>query len=72
MYIPLQNFKDEQQVDIFCPWTGEAFVYFDDNDLKNLDPETLKDAIDILPERFFKRPIPVRCSDGQVKIHVRL
>jgi hypothetical protein len=67
MYVLSKNFENPEQ-EIVCPWTGESYVYVD----KIENPDHNDGALEILPERFFKRPLPLRCPDGQVKLHIRI
>jgi hypothetical protein len=69
MYI-LSNKIENPEQEIFCPWTGESYVYIDD--VNNIEDKTiLEGALEILPERFFKRPMAIRDNNGQVKIFVK-
>ena len=69
MYI-LSNKIENPEQEVICPWTGESYVYIED--INTIEDKTkLEGALEILPERFFKRPIAIRGNDGQVKIFVR-
>jgi hypothetical protein len=70
MYVKAHKVPNSAQ-EIVCPWTGDAYVYMDREEIGN-DSNLLEDALEILPEIFFKKPIPMRCPNGQVKIHVKL
>lgn len=72
MYVPAQNFEEEQEQEIICLYTGERYVYVDGNDKSLIDPKLVKDSIDLLPLRFFRAPFVVRTSNGQVRVFGRL
>jgi hypothetical protein len=69
MYIPSKNIENPDQ-EIICIWTGESYVYVED--INTIEDKTkLEGALEILPERFFKRPLAMRSPEGQVKIVVK-
>jgi hypothetical protein len=59
MYVPAHNIENSEQ-EIVCLITGESYVYLDGDNTSLVQPEQIKDAIDVLPNRFFKQPFIVR------------
>lgn len=67
MYIPSSLYRKDQ--DIICPYTGEAYSYLDEEELKSLTPEQASKTIELLPQRFFKHPRVFTTPNGEIKIY---
>lgn len=72
MYVPVQCFENEQDVEIVCLLTGESYVHLQGNDTTLVHPKHTVGAIDALPPRFYKTPFVLRSPDGQVRVFGRL
>lgn len=72
MYTPASNFEEEQEQEIICLYTGERYVHIEGTETSLLEPKYTKDAIDILPPRFYKTPFVLRSPNGQVRVFGRL
>jgi hypothetical protein len=70
MYIPSKHFENPQQ-EIICPWTGEAYVHLEGDDLTLIDSKYHDGALDRLPRRFYQSPIVMPMGNGQAKIFMR-
>lgn len=68
MYIHAKHFTEEQEQEVVCLFTGERYVYLEGNDLSLIDPKYLEDALDSLPNRFFKLPFIKRHDSGQIRV----
>lgn len=68
MYIPADNFEEEQEQEIVCLITGERYVYLEGNNLSIIEPKYLKGAIESLPTRFYKTPFIKRNGNGQIRV----
>jgi len=71
MYIPSKNFETPQDQEIFCPLTGESYVYMETESLSALDSKMLDGALEILPQRFSQQAIIIRKPDGNISVSVR-
>ena len=68
MYVPSANFNPPPEQDIYCPLTGESYVWVEDSEFANLPPHIANGAIEVLPNRFFQHPRVAR-EGNQIKIH---
>jgi hypothetical protein len=71
MYILSKHFETPPEQDIFCPLTGESYVYMEGNDLSLIDPKYHDGALEVLPKRFFQQAMIVRRGDGSISVSVR-
>lgn len=67
MYIPAENFREEQPVEAVCHLTGERYVWVD-QPLEELSPELRRGAVTRLPNRFFQHPWVMRKGNNQWKL----
>jgi len=67
MYIPASKLSKDQE--IVCLYTDEAYVYVEDHEKSTLTPDQLSEAIEVLPERFFKHPKVLRGPNGEIKVY---
>jgi len=72
MYVPAHNFNEEQEQEIICLYSGERYVHLEGNDSSIVESKFIKDAVDMLPPRFYKTPFVVKSSNGQVRVFGRL
>jgi hypothetical protein len=63
MYTPSAN-VESPDVEIVCLFTGESYVYLEGNNKSIINPGHANQAIDQLPNRFFKQPFVVRRDKG--------
>ena len=67
MYIP--SSKLTRDIEIICPYTGESYVYVDEEEAKTLSDDILQDSIEILPERFHKHPRVFKAPNGEIRVY---
>lgn len=68
MYVHIKHFTEEPEQEIVCLFTGESYVYMEGNTSTIIDPKYHEDAIDTLPNRFFKTPFIRRYPNGQIRV----
>lgn len=71
MYIPSKNFETPQDQEIFCPLTGESYVYMECDSLSAIDSRYHDGALEVLPQRFYQQAIIMRRPDGNISVSVR-
>ncbi len=67
MYIPTS--KLQKDTEIVCLYTGESYVYVDDNELESLPHDVISEGVEILPERFHKHPKVLRGPNGEIRVY---
>ena len=70
MYILSKHFENPEQ-EVFCPLTGEAYVYMEGDDLSLIDSKYHEGALEVLPQRFFQQAMIMRRVDGNISIAVK-
>jgi hypothetical protein len=68
MYIPAQNFSEQQDLEVYCPISGERYVWVDADNSSQLPPHLSPGAIERLPNRFFQQPLVSR-HENQIRVH---
>jgi hypothetical protein len=71
MYIPSKNFETPQDQEIFCPLTGESYVYMECDSLSAIEERYHDGALEVLPQRFSQQAIIIRKPDGNISVSVR-
>jgi hypothetical protein len=71
MYIPSKNFDTPQDQELFCPLTGESYVYMECDSLSAIDEKYHNGALELLPQRFFQQAMIMRNADGNISVSVR-
>jgi len=67
MYVPSANFNPPPVQDIYCPLTGESYVWVEDSEFANLPSNVANGAIEALPNRFFQHP-KVSRQGNQIRV----
>ena len=71
MYIPSKNVETPQDQEIFCPLTGESYVYMECDSLSAIEERYHDGALEVLPQRFSQQAIIIRKPDGNISVSVR-